>query len=233
MLAAKILSVSAMLAVALPALAAPTTLDFEQVAAATTQLSTTDLYKDLGISFSGAGWGIASVLAQTAPGEGNFYRGKINNPDLSQDPPFFSANRGAVLLQDKTVLTGVPVSFIINVEAGFSDSFDLSYTSDRLGTGNVSIFSGLNGQGSNLGGFGLQGIGSCADTYFCNWKSDTKTLAAGERGRSIVITGSNALFFVDDFSFNLSTKPVPEPGGLALSLAALGALAWARKRTAS
>ncbi|MCV2354719.1 hypothetical protein LNV09_11160 [Paucibacter sp. B2R-40] len=230
MLAAKTLIASALLGLASSAMTAPTTLDFEKVDAKTTLLSTTQLYKDLGVSFSGGGFGVASSIAKTDPGDGNFYRGKIDAPN--QSPPFYSANRGAVILWDGG--TSTEATFVINVKDGFNDDFFLSYSSADFATsGAVKIFSEANGGGDNLGGIDLQLTGQqgCAG-FLCNWNDAHSTIANGKIGKSIVITGGNGLFYLDDFKLNLlgDGTHVPEPGGVALSLAALAALAWSRTK---
>lgn len=225
MLAAKNLIVSALLALALPAMAGTTLLDFEEVSATTTALSVSNPYKALGIDFTANAYSAASKKALVNPGGGLFYRGL--------DASGFTGNRGALVLWDGDSDTGI-VSFIINVAQGFDTSFGLSYTTAARGS--VQIYSGENGSGDVIGNLGLVRSSPCATTdYLCEW-NDAAIDLKGQVGRSIRFTGQNTQLIFDDFKLQLHdapTNPIPEPTGLALSLAALGALAWARKRAAS
>jgi hypothetical protein len=223
MLAAKTLIATALLALTLPALAGTTLLDFEQISATTTALAISKPYTGLGIDFGANAYGIVSSKARVNPGEGNFYR------DLDADGK--TSNRGALFLWDGQTDTGF-FSFFINVADGFDTSFALSYTSGLNAAGSVQVFSEKDGGGESLGGVVLQGSASCANTaYLCTWKDESVDLK-GKIGRSILISGSNAQFIFDDFKLNLhsGSGQVPEPGGVALSLAALGALAWSRSK---
>lgn len=220
MFAAKTLIATALLALALPSMAGTTLLDFEQISATTTALSNSKPYTGLGIDFSANAYGIASRKARVNAGSGWFYR------DLEADGK--TANRGGLFLWDGATDTGF-FSFIINVEDGFDTDFGLSYTSALNAGGSVQVFSEKDGGGESLGGLVLQGSAACPDTdYLCTWKDETIDLK-DKVGRSILISGSNAQFIFDDFRLNLHAgTQVPEPGGVALSLAALGALAWSR-----
>lgn len=221
MLAAKTLIATALLALTLPAMASTTLLDFEQISATTTALSTSQPYAGLGIDFGANAFGVVSKKARVNPGSGNFYR------DLDADGK--TSNRGALFLWDGKTDAGV-FSFLINVADGFDTNFGLSYTSALNAGGSVQVFSEANGGGESLGGLVLQGSASCANTQFlCTWKDETIDLK-DKVGRSILISGSNAQFFFDDLRLNLHSTQVPEPGGVALSLAALGALAWSRSK---
>jgi hypothetical protein len=225
MLAAKNLIVSALLTMALPAMAGTTLLDFEGVSATRTALTVNNPYAALGIGFTANSYSAASNKALVNPGDAYFYRGLDANGK--------TANRGALVLWDGRTDTGV-FSFYMNVAQGFDTSFGLSYTSGASGT--VQIFSGENGSGDLISDLGLVRSKTCAaDTrYLCEW-SDANIDLKGQVGRSIRFTGQNTQLIFDDLKLQLHedpTNPIPEPGGLALSLAALGALVWGRKRTA-
>lgn len=222
MLAAKTLIATALLALALPSMAGTTLLDFEQISATTTALSTSQPYSGMGIDFGANAYGIVSSKARVDPGEGDFYRA------LEADGK--TANRGALILWDNSSGSGAR-TFVINIADGFDTSFGLSYTSALIASGSVQVFSEQNGGGDSLGSLVLQGSAACPDTrYWCTWKDETIDLK-DKVGRSIVVSGSNAQFIFDDFRLNLHAgtgTQVPEPGGVALSLAALCALAWSR-----
>lgn len=227
MRAAKTLITAALMALAVPALAGTTLLDFESVSSVTTDLSKDKLYAGLGINFTTNAWSAASRKAKTDPGEGYFYRGLDANG--------FTNNRGGLWIWDGDTDTG-ELSFFINVAKGFNTEFGLSYTTGDGVAGRVEIYSEENGKGELVNDLALASTGACpADpSYLCKWNDPTISLN-GKVGKSIRITGANTQLIFDDFRFQLNGggTQVPEPGGVALSLAALGALAWSRKRKAS
>ncbi len=228
MLATKKIVASALLAVALPTLAAPVLLDFESVGAATSRVG--DSYVDQGIRFSNNAW---SYLSADFGGSGAFFR--------------TPATRGAIsLILDPTTPSppGSPaIDFIINVEDGFTVDFAMLYTASGLGFGSVAIFDGLDGKASDgsdtsIGGFNLVPQPDCFDGgvpqpgYLCNWEQQRAVFSG--KAFSVRISGVDGQFFFDNLSFGDVGSPppvtVPEPGGVALSLAALGALALGRRR---
>ena len=146
-------------------------------------------------------------------------------------------NRGALVLWDGISGTGEGVfSFLINVVDGFDTSVDLSYATGLFNGGQVVVFSELNGGGSAVAALALTSAGGCDNTdYICKWHIATIGLQ-GKVGHSMRFTGSNELLIFDDLKFQRNGQSVPEPGGVALSLAALGALgtlgalAWRRSK---
>ncbi len=220
---------SALMVLSLPALASTSLLDFESVAAATTDMSLSNPYAAQGISFSANAWSMVSKIAQSDPGSGNFFRGlDANNKSLT---------RGALHLAiDPSTLPGnVDPTLVINVAEGFDTDFSLLYAASISGKGKVSVFSATDGLGDELASFDLNEGAACdiKPGWLCNWT------AAGAQfsglAHSIRISGNDGQFLFDDIRLqrNTGSNPVPEPGGLALSLAALGALAWGRKRRAA
>jgi hypothetical protein len=218
---------SALLALTLPAFAGTTLLDFESVPAATTDMTAGNPYAAQGISFSKNAWSMASAAEGTPdPGDGRFYRDPIK---------WGSPTRGALHLALNPASPGgsAQQEFFINIKEGFDTDFSMLYvaSSGSSTSGNVSLFSGLNGEGSVLSGFDLTPGVSCG-SWLCNWVQ----VGAAFQGtaHSIRIRGDDAQFFFDDIRLHLngSTNPVPEPGALALSLTALGAWVWSRKRRA-
>jgi len=218
MRALKTLVASTLLAVAVPSFAEPLTIDFETVPSGINAIG--DTYD--GFHFTANAW---SIIASGQGGLGNF---------TGAPTPI-----GALFLSADPLQPGGPgddpesVSFVINVDQGFTESFGLWYTSTALGFGRVQVFSGANGSGDSLGAFDLTPRPACiqAPTLVCNWLESS----VGFTGTafSIVVSGADSQFYFDNLRFgNLLDDGgnVPEPGGVALSLAALGALAWTRKR---
>jgi hypothetical protein len=222
MLAAKSLIAAAVMALSLPTLAGTTLLDFESVSDITTAMTVSNPYSALGFNFSANAYSAASDKARVKPGDGSFYR------DLKPDGK--TDNRGALVLWDGKSGQGEGIfSFLINVADGFDTSVDLSYATGLFNGGQVEVFSDVDGAGSAVAGLALTATGSCENAgYICKWNDATIDLQ-GKVGRSIRFTGSNALLIFDDLKFQRNGQ-VPEPGGVALSLAALGALAWSRSK---
>jgi len=219
---------SACLALTLPAFAGTTLLDFESVPAATTSLSVANLYAGQGISFSQNAWSMVSKIAQTDPGEGNFFRGlDANSKSLTRGALHLAVNPAAPPV-------GSTQQFVMNVAAGFDTDFSLLYAASISGGGQVSIFSDADGQGQQLGSFDLSSGSVCEprEGWLCSWTE--ASLKFSGKAHSIRFSGDDGQFLFDDIrlQLNQSGNPVPEPGGVALSLAALGALAWNRKRRA-
>lgn len=223
MLAAKSLIAAAAIAMSLPAMAGTTLLDFETVSNVTTALAVSNPYSAQGINFSANAYSAVSDKARVNPGDGSFYRDLM--PDGKTD------NRGALVLWDGQSGQGQGTfSFLINVAAGFDTSVDFSYATGLFNGGRVDIFSELNGAGATVAELALSATGSCENTsYLCKWNDATIGLQ-GKVGHSIRFTGSNALLIFDDLKFQRNFQQVPEPGGVALSFAALGALAWGRSK---
>lgn len=227
MLALKTLAASAALALTVPAFASPTTLDFETAPLVATKVL--DTYLALGINFSASAWAAASKGIDP-DAYGNFYNA----------PNDFTGDRGAVTLTSEAyplpgqIPTG-PNSFTISIKDGFDDFFRLRYTGEAGTT--ISAYD-INGTLlTSISGAALSAAG-CEPGFSCNWTSLQLDLT-GTAAYSVTVAGTNGKQWFDDITFgNLlpaagGPVEVPEPGGVALSLAALGALAWSRKRSKS
>lgn len=241
MLALKQLVASMVLAAAMPVMAAPIFLDFESSSLEPTPVG--NLYeKQFGVVFTANAYTIHSNLSSPAPTVGgNFTR-------------YGDASTAAVGLFSAT---GAPADFYINVAAGFSGTFSMLYTTTPGASGFdfVELFGGVDGTGSlikagsrpdpnnaggTLPGAALTQQAACIDPkgnaqpgLYCTWGQIA--LDFTDTAKSVHISGASGVYFFDNMTFGpLSSTPpggdVPEPAGIALSLAALGALAWTRKR---
>jgi len=212
MKAMKILLASSLLVVALPSMAAPLTLDFEDATAEFDLIEVGDRYQSLGASFSpGALMAMSRKIDSTAPG--NFYGpgGELNNI-------------GAVTQRSSTG------KFTITTTESWDGFFSLIYG----GVSNVVLTAHLlNGNTVSTSVSGPTGLCE-GNAYVCNWASLSLDLK-GQAATSFDVVVQSGDVWLDNISFSDAVTdpgtPVPEPGGVALSLAALGALAWSRKRS--
>lgn len=235
MKALKTLVASTLIAVAAPSMAGVVkqTLDFETVPVTRNNLKTeVNPYQAQNITFSDGAFSLGSVVeyGEASGATGNFFR---------EASVYGSITKGALamLRAPNDPISGLP-SIYINVADGFDTAFSMLYTSLANVSGTVQIFSGANGEGQELvsGVLGpMSGVCTLEDGtpgpsgVLCNW---TK-LQLGFTGsaHSIKITGANASYYFDDIALTrTSGSNVPEPASIALSLAALGALALSRKR---
>lgn len=122
----------------------------------------------------------------------------------------------------------------INVTGGFITGSYLYYSALRDSGVTITAYTGLDGTGTPLD-FDLNILGGCAGSPgFCNWTKLDLDLGSFT-ARSLVITGIDNSVMLDDLFFVApdATQPpglLPEPGSIALTLGALGALGWNRKR---
>jgi hypothetical protein len=179
-----------------------------------------------GVAFSADAWVAKSRLVG---GYGNFYQ----EPD---------ADRGALTLTSKPDRapgeTSPPLatSFTISLKNAFFNDFSMHFT----GEGSISV-TAFDANGAALGGSSgsapIPEEEECVVGFFCKWAPITIDLADGLLASSITVSGADRKFWFDDMVFTLADAPgpgpgtVPEPGGVALSLAALGVLAWSRRRS--
>lgn len=225
----KALATSSLLALAAPAFAG-VLLDFEPIANPNTALTDLqavgDYYKSsYGISFTGDAY---ALIDSNVGGSGNFG----NAP---------SRWTGVWLSQPTDTPTSL-TTFTINVNGGFDSLFSLYYTTTAGAfSGNVSL---RDASGVAFANFALPAItrscalppdssGDTADNFYC-WDNAVFDFSSfGKSAYSVQITGSDSDFLFDNMAFGDATNPptdLPEPAGMALSLAALGALAWTRRR---
>ncbi|MET0519515.1 MAG: PEP-CTERM sorting domain-containing protein [Burkholderiaceae bacterium] len=194
-------------------------LTFEETGAAPTPVGS--LYGGLGIVF-----GPNAIIQRTSdpitncsqPGQGNFYN------DAAPSCGAFILSYSGDSDSGK--------STIISIAKGFEDSFALIYAPVAdLPPASVSIFDASH---QLLGSQTLIGQGACeTEGWLCKWGSvDISFLGTAY---SVEITGPTDAIYFDNVLFgdvlgDGGGSNVPEPKSMALSLAALGALAWSRKR---
>ncbi len=173
-------------------------------------------------------WLLGSTVT-AFPGSLGFFYGTKD----SSDP---SSNKGALFLTadpDPAPGTTPPAvdSFTINILHGFNGAFSL----DFAGQGD-SWVTAYDASGRSIFSGGPKTEANCALGYACHWSTLAFDLGANVDVYSIVVHGVDSALYFDNLSFaNVlqdTTPPgnIPEPGGIALSMAALGALAWTRKR---
>lgn len=181
-----------------------------------------DRYKDSGVVFKDDAWGVVSREDNCNNGFGNFFHeGGCTALMLGKQPGGAASTSNA--------------SFTLNFAAGFIGGSSLNYAGKPSTTGSITLFSGLDGIGQlaviDISGLSLSDCSIDPGFSLCNWtKLD---LNFGGLARSMVITGTDQSFLIDDLSLKSQAADpgrLPEPASLVLALSALGALGWARKR---
>lgn len=205
---AKSLVAAAILASAVSAMAAPTTIDFEGTASFS---SINDFYNGGtdGAGNTGTNYGVAFTGAALS----------LANDELGS---YFSnaPTPGSVMF----ISDG---SAFLNAAQGFYGSVSLYYSSTVEALNAINIYSGLNGTGSVLGSFNLNPNAQtgCSDTAYCHF--DNVSVAFAGTGHSIGF--SNTLAAYD----NITVAPVPEPTGYALMALGLAAVGFVARRRAA
>lgn len=131
-------------------------------------------------------------------------------------------------------------STILNVAAGFTESFSFYY-STRTFSGSVNLYEGVNGTGRLIETINLAALGTnCQGDptgSFCNWEVASRSFAGTVRSIDFGGVADNTAF--DNITFGdigTSTPPpggdAPEPGSLLLAASALLALRAASRRRA-
>ncbi len=121
---------------------------------------------------------------------------------------------------------------IMNVAAGFTTGFSFNYVA-LSNPGSVSVFSGLNGTGTNLGTILLPtNAGSCPgyNAGFCPFKPVGVTFAGTALSVSFAGVANQIVF--DDITFGSAIVggAVPEPATWAMMLAGFGIVGGAMRR---
>lgn len=223
MQAIKNLVAVAILAAALPAVAAKVVLNFESVPTDGTLIGET--YSASGIHFGAGAWSFKSQSGSCG-GTGKFFGGNTDEVGCG----------AAELVSSLTGGTGTGISLVISVDKGFTGLFSMLYAASSAAT--MSLYSSADFVDANLISTDrvLGRTPTCigALDFKCNWATKTVDLG-GKTAQFVVISGVDASMFFDNVTFGDVNAggggtDVPEPAGLALSLAALGALAWTRKR---
>jgi len=127
-----------------------------------------------------------------------------------------------------TVMFAPDVAATMTFAEGFFGQVAFYYSS-ALAFDSVTIFSDLDGGGTQLATFALTANAQlgCSDTAFCNW--DRVSLSFDGVGKSIVF-GSNGGFVGYD---NVTITAVPEPSTVILLSLGLSGIALARRRKSS
>ncbi|MDN3922295.1 PEP-CTERM sorting domain-containing protein [Roseateles violae] len=208
-----------MLVAAVSSFADPLLLDFEDVTANTGYMAVGELYAAKGAHFSEGVFlaGSEKVFGEDI-GLGNFY-----------GPGGTTANRGAVNLNTSRNTNGVANLFTITTDHQFNGVFSLIYGGESTVTITAHLVNG-----SAVSSATGPATALCdASAFVCNWTSLSLDLN-GVAASSFDISGTSGKLWFDNISFADAAGNgggnVPEPTGMALSLAALGALAWSRKR---
>lgn len=198
-------AIAAGLLSAAPAYSTPVTLDFEGVSS----FLSVDGYYGGGTD----GGGLAG------PNVGVLFGGDalaLSNDELG---PYFSNAPSP-----GSILAPVGANAALNAPIGFAGeaSFFYSASADT----SVSIFSGLNGEGTLLGTFTLLANAQtgCSDTAFCNWALASVSFAGV--AQSIQFGSAAGVAGFD----NVTIAPVPLPAAAWLLLSGLGGLATLVRR---
>jgi len=210
-----------------PAFAGVVSLNFEDVTVASDpdgfgMIQLGDRYKNEGVRFTGAAWGVTSVVC------GGFSLFETHDNGCS-----------ALMLvgdpRDGKIETGK--SFTLNFADGFVSGSSFFYSALPLAGVSITVFDELDGKGK---GTTIAGVSEkeCTDgsgARFCNWTALTLDFA-GVAKSMVISQGDRALdetFMLDDLKLvQAASSPtgLPEPASLVLAVSALGALGWARKR---
>jgi len=186
-----------------PAFAASITIDFE---GPTSFASIDRFYKGGTDSAGAAGPDLGVTFGLDALG--------LKNDELG---PYFSNAPSPI-----GVLAPVGPSAAMNFSGGFRGVASFFYTSTAAAT--VSVWSGMNGSGTELGSFVLANnaqSNGCSDSPFCNWSLASFDIGDTDMARSITFGDAAALAAFD----NLTINAVPEPGtgvAFAVGVAMLG-----------
>lgn len=211
----------ALAAVLQPAIAAPApiVLNFEDITTKVDPDGIVDLKtpRYTGVEFKGAAWGITNIECD---GVANF---------ITRD----GGCSGMLLASARAGSAAGTQSATINLVDGFVAGSSLWYSAMLDSAITITLYAGLDATG-RITSYD-QGLtkSDCSRATFCDWSQ----LAFNFDGvaKSIVISGADRSVMLDDLSFlpfSTQPAPLPEPGGVALALAALGALGWTRRRAA-
>ena len=206
----KTIATLALIAAAIPAVAAQTTIDFEGTGSFGSVL---DFYNGGldGSGNSGTNYGISFTASAVS----------LSNDALNN---YFSNAPSA-----GTVMFAPDSPAYLNATDGFTGSVSLYYSSAVAAPNSVNIFSGLNGTGNLLGSFSLNmnAQTGCTETGFCNFEQSTVTFSG--TGKSISFDGAAGLTAFD----NVAITPVPEPTTYALMMLGLAGIGMVARRRSS
>ena len=203
----KTIATLALIAAAVPAVAAQTTIDFEGTGSFGSILqfynggtdSAGNSGTNFGVSFTASAVSLSNDVLNT------YYS---NAPTAG------------------TVMFAPDSAAFLNAADGFTNSVSLYYSSDVAAPNSVNIYSGLNGTGDLLGTISLNNNAQtgCTDTSFCNFEQSTVTFSG--TGKSISFDGAAGHTAFD----NVSITPVPEPTTYALMMLGLAGIGMVARR---
>lgn len=211
----------ALAAVLQPAVAAPApiVLDFEDITTKVDPDGIVDLKipRYAGVEFKGSAWGITNIECD---GVANF---------ITRD----GGCSGMLLASARSGSAAGTQLATINLVDGFVSGSSLWYSAALNSAITVTLYAGLDANDRIASYEQSLAKSNCSRAAFCDWNE----LAFNFNGvaKSIVISGADRSVMLDDLSFlpfATQPAPLPEPGGVALALAALGALGWTRRRAA-
>ena len=230
MKATKFLLACCLAVACLPSFAAPVVLNFED--ATTSATAITNNYS--GFTFSSVNGASAYLMRSNALssnyGSGHFYANPLDTSATAITD--FQGNLGAVLLATSpTTPSGGTGEFKVTIADGFTGAFSVYFAGSSA---TVQAYSSDNVLLATASANAVSQSG-CQGGDNCLWTN----LGFGPLGTSvsyIELSGTLGLAYFDDMSFDQlgsnggGGTTVPEPGSIVLSMSALGALAWTRKR---
>lgn len=211
-----------------PAMAAvaPISLNFEDIVDSTNADGVLNLLipRYAGVEFKESSWGVSNIGCD---GIVDFLAGAKGGCNAF------------LLAGDMTKPLPSPVTgktATINLSGGFITGSSLYYSALRDSGVTITAYAGLDGSGRSFD-FDLNSLGGCGGSPgFCSWTKLDLDLGSFT-AHSLIVTGIDNSVMLDDLFFVApdDTQPpgrLPEPGSIALTLGALGALGWKRKRKA-
>jgi len=208
----KTIATLALIAAAIPAVAAQTTIDFEGTGSFNSILEFYNGGTDTAGS-TGTNYGVSFTASATG----------LSNDALNT---YFSHAP-----TPGTVMFAPDSAAFMNVGDGFTGSVSLYYSSDVAAPNAINIYSGLNGAGDLLGSLSLNNNAQtgCSDTPFCNFELSTVTFSG--TGKSIGFDGAAGHTAFDNVTFdNAAIAPVPEPTTYALMMLGLAGIGLVARR---
>lgn len=178
-----------------------------------------------GLQFTGNAWGV--LTSKDCNGLVKFV------PNVS--------GCGALMLSDNPgngSTNPLRQTLTMNFAEGFISGSSLYYATLAGADVTVTLYENIDhstGASWSLGKLDNTGCVTEPGALYCDWNKVVLDLKGGT-ARSIVVTGNDDSVIFDDFSLVRATAVpptnLPEPAGIALTMGALGALGWTRKRAA-